>query len=89
MKSILLHIDGDSCMEARMQVALDIARATNGHITCLQAVSYEVFAQGWLQDDTVGGRPADIIVAPDGSLLVSDDKGGRIYRISYAGAEKD
>ncbi len=54
-----------------------------------KAVSYEVFAQGWLQGDSVGGRPADVIVAPDGSLLVSDDKGGRIYRISYAGAEKD
>lgn len=46
MKSILLHIDGDSCMEARLQVAMDIARACNGHITCLQSVSYEVFAPG-------------------------------------------
>ena len=46
MKSILLHVDGDSCMEARLQVAMDIARATNGHITCLQSVSYEVFAPG-------------------------------------------
>lgn len=46
MKSLLLHIDDDSCMEARMQVALDIARATSAHITCLQAVSYEVFAPG-------------------------------------------
>ena len=46
MKSILLHIDHDKAMEARLQVALDIARATNGHITCLQAVSYEVFAPG-------------------------------------------
>jgi nucleotide-binding universal stress UspA family protein len=46
MKSILLHIDHDRAMTARLQVALDIARATNGHITCLQAVSYEVFAPG-------------------------------------------
>lgn len=46
MKSLLLHIDGDSCMEARMQAALDVARATGAHITCLQAVSYEVFAPG-------------------------------------------
>ena len=46
MKSILLHIGGDSCMDARLQVALDIARATQGHVTCLQAVSYEVFAPG-------------------------------------------
>jgi nucleotide-binding universal stress UspA family protein len=46
MKSVLLHIDHDLAMPARLQVALDIARATNGHITCLQAVSYEVFAPG-------------------------------------------
>ncbi|TAD82392.1 MAG: universal stress protein [Sphingomonadales bacterium] len=46
MKSILLHIDHDSAMSARLQVALDIARSTNGHITCLQAVSYEVLAPG-------------------------------------------
>lgn len=46
MKTILLHIDGDNCMEARLQVAMDIARATEGHITCLQTVSYEVFAPG-------------------------------------------
>ena len=46
MKSILLHIGGDTAMDARLQVALDIARATGAHITCLQAVSYEVFAPG-------------------------------------------
>ena len=46
MKSILLHIDHDIAMQARLQVALDMARATNGHITCLQAVSYEVFMPG-------------------------------------------
>lgn len=46
MKSILLHIDSDSCMEARLQVALDLARASDAHITCLQSVSYEVFAPG-------------------------------------------
>ncbi len=33
-------------MEARLQVAMDLARACDGHITCLQAVSYEVFAPG-------------------------------------------
>lgn len=46
MKSILLHIDHDPALQARLQVALDIARANNGHITCLEAVSYEVFAPG-------------------------------------------
>jgi nucleotide-binding universal stress UspA family protein len=33
-------------LKARLQVALDLARANNGHITCLQAVSYAVFAPG-------------------------------------------
>ncbi|MEL6528351.1 MAG: universal stress protein [Pseudomonadota bacterium] len=46
MKSLLLHINDDNCMEARLQVALDIARTTGAHITCLQAVSFEVFAPG-------------------------------------------
>lgn len=46
MKSILLHIDHDPAMTARLQVALDLARATNGHVTCLQVVSYDVFMPG-------------------------------------------
>ncbi|KWV90536.1 universal stress protein [Erythrobacter sp. YT30] len=46
MKSILLHIEADDCMEARLQFALDLARAHNGHITCLQAVNFEIFAPG-------------------------------------------
>lgn len=41
------------------------------------------FATGWLEGSDVLGRPVDIIVADDGSLLVSDDSAGRIYRISY------
>lgn len=45
--------------------------------------SYEVFAQGWLQGATAWGRPVDVLVMPDGSLLVSDDKAGAVYRISY------
>ena len=49
------------------------------------ATSYEPFAYGWLKNGTASGRPADVLVMPDGSLLVADDKGGRIYRITYAG----
>jgi len=48
-----------------------------------KAISYEPFAQGWLQGQQAWGRPADVLVAPDGSLLVSDDSAGAIYRISY------
>jgi glucose/arabinose dehydrogenase len=43
----------------------------------------EDFAVGWLEDGTSWGRPVDILTAADGSLLVSDDAGGRIYRIYY------
>jgi len=50
-----------------------------------QAVSYEPFAYGWLQGQSVSGRPVDVIVKQDGSLLVSDDYAGKIYRISYVG----
>jgi glucose/arabinose dehydrogenase len=48
-----------------------------------RAVAYEPFATGWLQGETAWGRPADVLVMPDGSLLVSDDYAGAIYRISY------
>jgi len=46
-------------------------------------VSYKPFAEGWLKGDSVSGRPVDVLVMPDGSLLVSDDQGGVIYRITY------
>lgn len=48
-----------------------------------EAVSYEPFAEGWLQGETVSGRPVDIEVMNDGSMLVSDDYADVIYRISY------
>jgi glucose/arabinose dehydrogenase len=53
----------------------------NGH-----ADHTEVFADGWLDDatGTYRGRPVDVAVAKDGSLLVSDDYVGAIYRITYA-----
>jgi len=52
-----------------------------------KAVSYETFASGWLDDATqkVWGRPVDVLVLPDGSMLVSDDQANVIYRIWYKG----
>jgi glucose/arabinose dehydrogenase len=47
---------------------------------------YETFAEGWLDGTRAWGRPVDVIVAPDGALLVSDDVAGVIYRIAYTGA---
>ncbi|MDX1405209.1 MAG: sorbosone dehydrogenase family protein [Woeseiaceae bacterium] len=49
-----------------------------------RAVGYEVFADGWLDNEQVSGRPVDLLVQPDGSMLLSDDLNGVIYRIAYA-----
>jgi glucose/arabinose dehydrogenase len=43
----------------------------------------EVFAEGWLENGAYRGRPLDVQVLNDGSLLVSDDFSGAIYRIAY------
>ena len=59
---------------------ISLVRLNNG-----RAVSYEPFASGWLQGESAWGRPADVLVLPDGSLLVSDDSAGAIYRITYRG----
>jgi glucose/arabinose dehydrogenase len=47
------------------------------------AKSYEPFAEGWLKGESVSGRPVDVQQMPDGSLLISDDYAGVIYRITY------
>lgn len=49
-----------------------------------RAVRQEVFAEGWLRNGSPWGRPVDVQVAPDGSLLVSDDMADAVYRIRYA-----
>ena len=58
-------------------------------------VSYEPFAEGWLRGTrssrgsrTIAdawGRPADVLVMPDGSMLIADDEAGVIYRVTYKG----
>jgi len=59
-------------------------RITVVYLQGTRSVGYAVFAQGWLQaDGTVAGRPVDLEVLPDGSLLVSDDHADRLYRITY------
>ena len=47
-----------------------------------KALKYETFAEGWLRDGEAWGRPVDVLVMPDGALLVSDDQANAIYRIS-------
>lgn len=60
-----------------------------------KAVSYQPFAEGWLRgvrstrgSATIGdswGRPADVLVMPDGSLLIADDQAGVVYRVTWKG----
>jgi glucose/arabinose dehydrogenase len=52
-----------------------------------KATSYETFASGWLDDESqkAWGRPVDVLMLKDGSMLVSDDQAGVIYRISFKG----
>jgi glucose/arabinose dehydrogenase len=53
-----------------------------------KAIRYETFASGWLQGETAWGRPADVQMLPDGSLLIADDQTGAIYRITYRAGKK-
>jgi glucose/arabinose dehydrogenase len=56
------------------------------HQTGHASGEYEDFLTGFVVDDeSVWGRPAGVTVAPDGSLLVSDDGSGSIWRITYTG----
>lgn len=48
-------------------------------------IRQEVFASGWVTgDQSYSGRPADVVIAADGSMLVADDWAGAVYRISYS-----
>jgi glucose/arabinose dehydrogenase len=58
-------------------------RITRVKIDGVRALAYEVFANGWLNKNKAWGRPVDVLQMPDGALLVSDDKQGKVYRISY------
>jgi glucose/arabinose dehydrogenase len=57
---------------------LSLVRQEKGQVT-----AYEVFAEGWLQGGRPWGRPVDVLVMPDGALLVSDNQASVIYRITY------
>jgi glucose/arabinose dehydrogenase len=48
-------------------------------------VGWDTFASGWLGGGRVSGRPVYPELGPDGSLFLSDDDGGRIYRIRWIG----
>ena len=47
---------------------------------------YAPFITGWLEGERQWGRPVDVLAAPDGSLLVSDDQQGAIYQVTWQGS---
>ncbi|HKW42484.1 MAG TPA: PQQ-dependent sugar dehydrogenase [Gemmatimonadales bacterium] len=51
------------------------------------AGTYETFADGFWREDPSGPkhRPVGVAVGPDGSLYITDDAGGRIWRVVYKG----
>ena len=66
------------------KIGYDIALATideNG-----KAASVTTFMSGWLSDDkqSVWGRPVDLEMCHDGSLLISDDYANCVYRVTYS-----
>ena len=49
------------------------------------AAGSEIFAEGWLDENGLyRGRPVDVAVMKDGSLLITDDFAGAIYRVTYS-----
>ncbi len=82
-EQILIAEHGSWNRSKKSGYRLTLARLDGDEVT-----SYEVFASGWLgADESVWGRPADLLVWDDGSLLVSDDSAGVIYRIYYEGSQ--
>eukprot|EP00899_Mesostigma_viride_P020854 jgi/Mesvir1/28770/Mv19735-RA.1 len=75
------HGSWDRTERIGYRVAAVTVDGSNGRV-----LSDEVFASGWLQPNGVmWGRPVDVAVHPlDGSLLVSDDYKGAVYRIRYS-----
>lgn len=59
-------------------------RITRVQLEGNKAVSYSDFITGWLDEDgKVSGRPVDVLFLDDGSMLISDDYGGKVYRVRY------
>lgn len=51
-----------------------------------RAIDYQPFVVGFRKGNEVLGRPVDLLVLEDGSMLISDDQAGAIYRLTYVGA---
>ena len=59
------------------------AKVVRVHVQNGLPVGIDDFVVGWLSTNPYWGRPAGLLVMPDGALLISDDARGRIWRVSY------
>jgi len=50
----------------------------------ISIAEYTPFVEGWLEGQVNWGRPVDVLIMPDGSVLISDDLAGVIYKVSYS-----
>ena len=78
-KQIFIAEHGSWNRSKKIGYRISIVRMNNG-----QPRTYGVFADGWLKNEEVSGRPVDLLVMPDGSMVVSDDRAGSLYRITYS-----
>jgi putative membrane-bound dehydrogenase-like protein len=78
--SIFIAQHGSWNRSTKSGYRIGLVKVENG-----KAVNYSTFADGWLDEEEqeAWGRPVDVQVMPDGSLLISDDKAGVIYRVTY------
>jgi glucose/arabinose dehydrogenase len=54
------------------------------HLDGARVTGYEPLIDGFERNEKVSGRPSDVLVMPDGALLVADEEAGAIYRVTYA-----
>ena len=71
-----------------------VTMGTNGTAPIEGSGAYTTFIQGWLPEGATNGnqawgRPVDVKLLKDGSLLISDDKNNAVYRVSYSGSKDD
>jgi len=76
---VLIAEHGSWNRSRKIGYRVSMVRMSNGEPT-----AYDVFANGWLVDEEVSGRPVDLLQLEDGSVLLSDDQNELIYRITYS-----
>ena len=85
MKSILLYANDDPGLESRLQAALDVVRATGGHLSCLHATPYQLFITG----DPFGGMYASATVVEQLGKAEAEQRQRVEARLSREGVSWD